>query len=267
MSSFGDCYVLEPGRSGHERLRALCEVHDPQTRELLLQAGLGSGHRYIEFGCGLGYVSRWAASLGAHVTAVDLSKEHLGEAQRLCSESAHQDIRWTNANIYDHGLPAATFDYAYVRWLLVHLRKPVDALRSVWEVLKPGGIIVCEEPDLSAIYSEPMPEAYDRYLAILMAAGEKRAVDYAGGRRLHCWLREAGYEIQQAHAYQKHYLDGPHKVFWSWTFIETGRSLIADGLLSEEQLHELAQEMQKADDDPNVLVGHCRNHQVIARKP
>jgi ubiquinone/menaquinone biosynthesis C-methylase UbiE len=267
MSSFGDHYVLAPGQAGHERLRALCEIHDPHTRELLLQAGLRSGHHYVEFGCGLGYVSRWVAPRGAHVTAVDLSEEHLTEAQRLCSEDTHRDIKWVNANIYSPDLPASSFDFAYVRWVLIHLCRPVDALRSVFEVLRPGGIVVCEEPDLSLIYSEPISEAYDRYLKIAFMAGEKRGVDYAGGRRLHCWLREAGFEIERIDAYQKHYLTGAHKGFWSWSFIEGGTSLIADGLLTAEQLQELARGMRAADSDPSILVGHCRNHQVIARKP
>jgi ubiquinone/menaquinone biosynthesis C-methylase UbiE len=267
MSSFGDNYVLAPGQAGHERLRMLCEIHDPHTRDLLLQAGLGSGHHYVEFGCGLGYVSRWAASRGAHVTAVDLSEEHLAEAQRLCSEHMHQGIKWVNANIYESGLPTSSFDFAYVRWVLVHLSRPVEALRRVFEVLKPGGAVVCEEPDLSLIYSEPISEAYNRYLKIAFMAGEKRGVDYAGGRRMHCWLREAGFEIERIDAYQKHYLTGAHKRFWSWSFIEAGTSLIADGLLTAEQLQELARGMEAADSDPSVLVGHCRNHQVIARKP
>jgi len=52
MSTFGDQYVLSSGRTGHERLRMLCEIHDPHTRDLLQRAGLTAGHRYVEFGCG-----------------------------------------------------------------------------------------------------------------------------------------------------------------------------------------------------------------------
>ena len=50
MSSFGDNYVLASGRTGHDRLRMLCEIHDPHTRQLLVNAGLNSTLRYAEFG-------------------------------------------------------------------------------------------------------------------------------------------------------------------------------------------------------------------------
>ena len=36
-------------------------------------------------------------------------------------------------------------DMAYSRWLMVHLNKPVEAMRAIHRVLKPGGIMVCEE--------------------------------------------------------------------------------------------------------------------------
>jgi hypothetical protein len=39
----------------------ISEIHDGRTRDLT-RAGLSSGHRFVEFGCGLGYVTRWAAT-------------------------------------------------------------------------------------------------------------------------------------------------------------------------------------------------------------
>jgi 2-polyprenyl-3-methyl-5-hydroxy-6-metoxy-1,4-benzoquinol methylase len=141
MGSFGDRYILESGRSGHERLRMLCEIHDPHTKALLLRAGLSAGHRYVEFGCGLGYIARWAATQVSDVTAINLSEEHLGEARRLAAADL-RNIVWINASIYETGLSENSFDYAYARWMFVHLNRPIDAMRNVFEALKPGGIMV-----------------------------------------------------------------------------------------------------------------------------
>jgi NAD(P)-dependent dehydrogenase (short-subunit alcohol dehydrogenase family) len=77
----------------------------------------------------------------------------------------------------------------------------------------------------------------------------------------------AGFKILDIGAYQLHYITGPHKRFWSWSFLEAGPALLAQEALNEEQLNELADGMRAADEDPNVLVGHCRNHQLIACKP
>ncbi|MGH9681809.1 MAG: class I SAM-dependent methyltransferase, partial [Candidatus Acidiferrales bacterium] len=220
MSSFGDKYVLASGRSGHDRLRVLCEIHDSRTHDLLRKAGLNSSHRYLEFGCGLGYVACWAAKQTAHVTAVDLSEEHLAEARRKAAGEGIDNIAFVNASIYEHGLSPDSYDVAYARWLLIHLNRPVDAMRKIFEALKPGGLLVSEECDLSMIYTEPPSDGYNKYREVAFRAGERRGVDYAGGRHIHGWAREVGFEIVSADAYQPHYLTGPHKNFWSWTFQE-----------------------------------------------
>ena len=267
MSSFGDQYVLSSGRTGHDRLRMLCEIHDPHTRDLLERAGLTTAHRYVEFGCGLGYVARWAARHASSVTAVDLSDEHLGEAQRLAESDGLTNIEFLNRNIYAHGLPPDAFDISYSRWLLIHLKQPVDAMRQIRDALKPGGVMVCEEADLSAIYTEPRTFGYEEYRALALDTGRQRGVDYEGGRRLHIWAREAGFEIVEVGAYHPHYVSGRHKGFWNWTFEEAGRSLVEAGVIDVDELDRLVGGMRLADQESSVLVAHARNHQLIARKP
>ena len=39
--------------------------------------GLQPGQRFVEFGCGLGYVARWAAGQGAYATGIDLNPEQI----------------------------------------------------------------------------------------------------------------------------------------------------------------------------------------------
>ncbi|MEZ5351519.1 MAG: methyltransferase domain-containing protein [Bryobacteraceae bacterium] len=263
---FGDRYVLAAGRSGHDRLRMLCRIHDPYTRQWLTRAGLGPGHRFVEFGCGLGFVSRWAASQGAQVTAVDLSAEHLEQARQMAEAENLTSISFENRNIYDHGLPEESFDFAYTRWILVHLARPVEALRKIASALKPGGVLVCEEAEVSQVYAEPRGESYRAYVEMVLEVGRHRGVNYEGGRVLHTWAAEAGFAVEAVSAYQPHYMEGEEKGFWSWTFEESGASLVNEGVLSQEKLDELVSGMRAADADPGVVVGHCRTHQIIARK-
>ncbi|MEO8050667.1 MAG: methyltransferase domain-containing protein [Acidobacteriota bacterium] len=245
----------------------LCEIHDPHTQDLLRRAALGVGHKFLEVGCGLGYVSRWAATRAAHVTALDLSDEHLAEARRMAEAAGLRNIEWRNANIYDHGLPEKTFDYTYNRWILVHLNRPIDAMRQLFGLLKPGGLMICEEPVVDSVYSEPTTEGYSRHAQLAQALSVTRKVDYNGGRRLHSWAAEAGFEIVDVTAYQPHYLTGPRKGFYSWTIEAAGPALIADGILTQENLQSVLAAMRAADDDPRVMVAGYRQHQLIARRP
>ena len=73
MTVHGAKYVLDSGKSGHARLQVISEIYDDRTRAPLLDAGLKAGDRFVEFGCGLGYVTRWASSVGADALGIDLS--------------------------------------------------------------------------------------------------------------------------------------------------------------------------------------------------
>lgn len=266
MSTVGDKYILG-GRSDHDRLRVISEIHDGRTRELLLQAGLESGHRFVEFGCGLGYVSRWVAGQGAHATGIDVNPEQVEASAELAREAGLENAEFRAASIYEPEIELESIDVSYCRWLMVHLNDPVGAMRSIFAALKPGGVMVCEEADVSEVYAEPISAAYEEIRAIALEAGVKRGVDYTGGRRAHTWAKEAGFEVLHADAYHPHYLAGEHKGFWNWTLHNAALSLVKDGTLSEERLAELVAGMNAADASPDTVVAHCRMHQLIARKP
>jgi SAM-dependent methyltransferase len=268
MSMIGDKYVLTgSGRSDHDRLRVISEIHDGRTRELLLGAGLAPGRRFVEFGCGLGYVSRWAAAQGAHATGIDLNPEQIAAADGLAREAGLDTAQFRLGNVYEPGLEPGTVDVSYSRWLMVHLKQPVEAMRAIYTALKPGGVMVCEEADVSAVYAEPDSRAYDEMREILMKAGRQRGVDYSGGRRAHSWAKEAGFDVVQVDAYHPHYLTGEHKGFWNWTLRAAAQGLVSEGTLTADRLEELVVGMSEADASPDTVVAHCRMHQLIARKP
>jgi SAM-dependent methyltransferase len=131
----------------------------------------------VEFGCGLGYVTRWATSVGADALGIDLSADQIAQATEL----AEGKTEFRVGSVYDHGLlrRAST---CRTRAGLMHLNRPVDAMRSIYAALKPGGLMVCEEADMSAIYAEP-PSGYHEYVELAFAVGATLGVDYASGRR------------------------------------------------------------------------------------
>jgi SAM-dependent methyltransferase len=266
MTSIGDNYIF-PGQSDHDRLRVISEIHDMSTRKLLRRAGLARGSRFVEFGCGMGYVTRWAATQGAHATGIDANVEQVKACQALADGEGLANVEFSAANIYEPGLGADTIDVAYCRWLLVHLNRPVAAMRAMFAVLKPGGVMVCEEAGTGAVCTEPRSLAYEDMRDIALKAGRARGVDYDGGQRVHLWAKEAGFELLYVAAYQPHYLHGPHKGFWNWTLRNATRRLVEEGSLSEGRWNELVAGMTAADSSPETVVAHSRMHQLIARKP
>jgi hypothetical protein len=62
-------------------------------------------------------------------------------------------------------------------------------------------------------------------------------------------------------------LTDPHKSFWSLTIQAVGPSLLADGILAEDDFRKVLRAMRAAHADPGVMVAGYRNHQLIARRP
>ena len=141
MATVGDNYIL-PGKSDHDRLRTISEIHDGRTRELLQRAGFTSGCRFVEFGCGLGYVTRWAAEQGADATGIDVNEDNIAVCQDLARRVGNS-AKFRTGSVYEPGIEPGSLDVSYSRWLMVHLNRPVDAMRAVHNALKPGGVMVC----------------------------------------------------------------------------------------------------------------------------
>jgi SAM-dependent methyltransferase len=156
-------YALATGEAAANRLRILHNVYGPGTRRVLLESGLEEGMRVADLGCGVGIVSALLAELvgsRGQVVGIDANAAQLAEARRRFGVGTN--VRFIEASATDTGLPPGSFDLVYCRFLLIHLPEPHRALREMYALLKPGGILVCEDGDLTACGSEP-PSALDAF--------------------------------------------------------------------------------------------------------
>ena len=88
-------------------------------------------------------------------------------------------------------VPDASFDRAACRRLLIHLSRPVEALREMGRIVRPGGLVVAAEPDELAarLVAWDSASAQDPELPSLRAQVHGRIVEGArqvggGDRRL-----------------------------------------------------------------------------------
>jgi SAM-dependent methyltransferase len=264
-----DAYVLTTGEAGAARLRLLHEVYGASTEALLCEVGLGPGMHAVDVGCGTGTVARWMAGRvgpdGA-VFGVDVSPAQLevarGESQRL----GYAHLRFVHADAYGTRLPRASFDVVYCRFLLCHLTQPERALREMIALLKPNGVLVCDDVDVGSILADPPSAAVDRMRDLMRAVGVARGVDYCLGIRLHRLFRQAGLNRPQVRFDQPVYATGEGKRFWEYTVLEAGPAIIEAGLATAVELERLAQELAAVAQDETIMVAQARKVQLWARK-
>ena len=144
-------YVLATGEAAAYRLGILHDLYGPGTRRVLLEAGLRPGMRVADLGCGVGLVTALLAELvgpGGHVVGIDASGAQLAQARERLNGSG-ADVSFVEASATETGLTRGSFDLVYCRFLLIHLPEPERALREMFTLLKPDGILVCEDGDLT----------------------------------------------------------------------------------------------------------------------
>jgi SAM-dependent methyltransferase len=269
VSSSQQRYALATGGAAATRLELLDQIFGPASRMLLERAGLASGWRVAEIGCGIGLMTLWMAeSVGpsGSVCTVDMSEEQLRVAANRAAAAGLTNVVFHQASACETGLPRASFDLVYSRFLLCHLPDPLKAVREMSALLKPGGVLVCEDFDANSIAAEPPARAYQRLVEISDALDAHLGVDSNVGLKLHRFFREAGFEAPEVAISQPAALRGNPKRFWELTLREAAPAILEAGVASEEELSSICDEMQAIARDESTLILIARVSQVWARR-
>ncbi len=268
LPSTPESYALATGEAAAHRLRILHGLYGPGSRRMLVEAGLCRGMRVADFGCGVGLVTALLAELvgpEGHVVGLDSSAAQLDQARERMAAGG-TNIHFTLASAIDSGLPPASFDLVYCRFLLLHLPEPGRALREMGALLKPNGILVCEDGDLTSAGSEP-PSALGAFADLWGRLGPARGVDYTLGRRLFQMVQAAGFRAPEITFNQPVLARGENKRFLELSVAEAGPAFVDAGLITAEQLERTVAEMRHLNADETVLAVMPRMAQVWARKP
>lgn len=265
-----DVYVLDAGSSAAERLRLLDDVYGAFTRQLLIQAGVGPGKRVLDVACGVGTISCWLAgkvgSTGS-VVAADVNPDQLVVAKAYWNECENlQPVEFIEASAYDTGLPSESFDIVHCRLLLCHLTKPAEVLREMRRVLKPGGVLVSQELQLSNTFCYPNSPAYTQSVLLCLEAGRRMGVNYDYGVELPAAVMDAGFQSPEVRVDHPALLRGPGKRIWEHTYAEAIPVVARAGVSHEEELLRLLDEMRAVADDEQVLIAPWALIGVVAKK-
>jgi SAM-dependent methyltransferase len=261
-------YALATGAAADYRLRLLHRLYGPGTWRVLLDAGLRPGMHVADLGCGVGMVTALLTELvgpEGHVVGIDFSGAQLAQARERLRPLGN-NASFVEASATDTGLPPGSFDLVYCRFLLIHLPDPEGALREMASLLKPDGILVCEDGDLTNSGSEP-PSALDAFADLWGRLGPVKGVDYTLGRRLFQMVRAAGFPAPEITFNQPVAARGETKRFLELSVAEAGPAFIDAGLITAEELERTLAEMQRMNEDETVLALMPRMAQVWAKKP
>src|SRR5262249_1881051 len=178
----------------------------------------------------------------------------------------HSNVSFVQASATDTGLTRESFDLVYSRFLLIHLTEPDHALREMYDLLKPEGILVCEDGDLTTAGSEPFSKLH-AFSVLFGQLGPVKGVDYTLGRRLYRLVLDAKFHAPEITFNQPVIAKGENKRVLELSVAEAGPAFVAAGLLTNEELEQTLNKMRQAAEGETRLALVPRMSPAWARKP
>jgi ubiquinone/menaquinone biosynthesis C-methylase UbiE len=178
VSPASEQYVIRGGQPGYERLTVLARSWRPTTAALFDRVQLGEGMRCLDLGCGSGDVTfEMAQRVGpdGSVTGVDMDEVKLGLAREAAAAQGLANVEFQQMNIYEWAEPDS-YDLVYARFVLQHLSRPVDVLRSMWTGVRAGGVIVVEDADFEGSFCDPPHEGFAFWVEAYQRAASEEQV-------------------------------------------------------------------------------------------
>lgn len=188
-------YVLGHSAQELERLIAQSHLFEPFTAQFFHGAGVTTGMRVLDFGCGAGDVSFLAARMvgpTGQVVGLDRSPDAVATASRRARSLELSNARFV---VGDAGALAdeEPFDAAVGRFVLMFCSDPGDVLRQVAARVRPGGLIAFQEADWTGCRSSPEAPTWSHCVRWATEAFRRSGGDTLMGLKLPATYIAAGF--------------------------------------------------------------------------
>jgi SAM-dependent methyltransferase len=226
----GRTYTRDPGWETRMSLNE--ELFDPLTIEYLERLGVAASWHVLELGAGRGSIAVWLAERvgpSGRVVATDLDTRDLEALEVRSLEVLRHDVLADD-------FPDASFDLVHCRGVLVHVRDPDRALERMVRWLRPGGLLLAEEPwhDVGLLSPDPVAARAARALR------EDQGMNTDFARRMPAALREAGLDGVEGEG-KLTFFEGGTKPASFYRFVLRGAAvrLVASGELDRTEVERM----------------------------
>lgn len=178
---------------------------------------LRPGAEVLDVGCGPGTITADLAALVApgRVTAVDTAEDVLVQARTEAGERNLDNVRFAVADVHALDFPDGSFDVVHAHQVLQHVGDPVQALREMRRVCRPGGIVAVRDSDYGAFTWFPEVPTLDGWLELYHRVARAHGGEPDAGRRLYSWARRAGFTDITATASAWCFTTAAERAWWS----------------------------------------------------
>lgn len=257
-------YLLDNAEAiAERRMRALSVLFDPDTKRTLVSVGISPGWHCLEVGGGGGSAARWMAEQVSPLGTV------------LCTDIDPRlipAVGMANMHVMRHdaardAFPESQFDLAHARLVLLHIPDRDRVLEKMVAALKPGGWLVVEDFDTTAVLPDPSANSREDRLETaesMRAFMIRGGVDPRYGRKLYGRFKSLGLTAISSEGRLRMWdsSNGGAELM-RINFAQIGPKALASGLLGDGQLRADLARL----DDPSFVTPSPIMWTTIGQKP
>lgn len=262
-------YQLRTDAVGRERLNLQGKVYNPGSQKFLLDQGIKEGCSVLEVGCGSGIMTPWLAEqVGkrGRVVCIDNSHAQVISTSRLAKKMGLQQVECQELSVFDLDQIKEKFDLIYLRFVLIHLDDPLNALIKIKNRLKVGGRIVVNDMINSCSFCYPYSPAFERRRKIMEQFFIKNGRNPNFSLTLPAMLKKIKLKIVNESVFQPVLAKSTDRKLLTLFFYEMKDKLLSLNILTESEWNEFVNDLKKIQEDKNYFITLSSMHQICIKK-
>ena len=156
---------------------------------------LSSGMGLLDCGCGPGSITIGLADVvkPGKVVGIDIGTSNIERAKSAADQQGVSNASFQEGSVYDLPMPENSCDTAFSHAVLNHLGEPLLALKEIYRVLKPGGVVGVRVQALEEAIHEPPEPVWQRCRELVDRLCKHYGGDFTTHQRVPALLRKAGF--------------------------------------------------------------------------
>ena len=155
--------------------------------------------KILDVGCGPGSITVDLATFvpQGHVTGIENVEGPLAAARTHATERGVANVTFQVGDALALPFADDTFDLTHAHQVLQHTGDPVQMLREMRRVTRPGGFVCCREADVHTFTWYPENKGIADFWNTIAKVARADEREPEAGRQLHVWARKAGFDPAQ----------------------------------------------------------------------
>jgi ubiquinone/menaquinone biosynthesis C-methylase UbiE len=200
----------------------------------------------LDVGSGPGTITADLARRVARVTASEVSEPALALTRAGIEAGGVGNVDFAVADVHRLDLPDDSFDVVHAHQVLQHVGDPVQALREMRRVTKPGGLVAARDSDYAAFAWHPALPALTEWMTLYQKLARGNGGEPDAGRRLLSWARAAGFDEVTATSSTWCFATPDERAWWGGMWAERilgsamAEQALATGAATEDDLRRIS---------------------------